>query len=247
MSNQTLSLKRKQFLHDIGLSHDAIALYSFLLAQRILTANAASLELNTHSSAIYRLFYRLESLGLARRLDGRPMSFEAIPKAEGLATARKQYDQHLARLLQMQSGSYSADAEMIIGSKAIYERYESLSNKANQQIQIYSIGMAFSEELYKLQSSVISRGVTIKHLVQRLRPASRPGVTKFKRLGVDVRQNPAEKGFHFMIFDDKAVLASFSDPHDTTKHLSFVAENHAAVLLFESQFNELWATAKQIK
>jgi sugar-specific transcriptional regulator TrmB len=247
MANESLSLKRRQFLHDIGLSHDAIALYQLLLARKTLTAHEASIELHTFASATYRLFYKLEQWGLARRIAGRPLSFTSVPKAEGMAIARKTYDAHLARLLQKAGPSEDVTMSLIIGRKALYDRYEVLAKKAEHQVLVYSIGIAFSDSLYAVQQDAIQRGVSIKHIVQQLRPVNYHVVTKWQRLGVHVRHNPSERGFHFMLFDGKLALISFSDPHDTENRLSIQTDNRTAILLFESQFNELWASSRQLK
>lgn len=247
MSNSVLSAKREQFLHDIGLSHDAIALYRLLLSCKSLTAAEAGLELHTFASATYRLFYKLEQWGLVERTEERPVRFVAVAKTPGMLEARKSYDAHLARLIQAPAEPVQDTLEALQGRAPQTEGILKLIGEATAQIRLYTEGVGLTGDVYRALAAAIGRGVHVEYIVRWVRPVDATSVSKLVRLGVVMKQDPSATVQPFALADGTKLIIYFADPHDRTKDVALATPSHGLILLFESHFNQLVTRAKIIR
>ncbi len=235
-----------EYLHRIGLSFDAIRVYELLLATKQMTARELADKLLLFPSAIYRLCYELETAKLIRVVRVRPRQFAAINKALGLEASYEQQTHLLQKLIKIAQLSSSDKTELIIGRQPLYDAYLQHARHAKHDIRVYSIGIAFSEELEQIQKAARKRGVIIWHVIQQQKLSNQHVVSKWQRVGVRLRYLPKARGFHFYIIDTKLVCITFSDPNDTENRLSVVTDNQAAVDLFGSQFQVIWNQARDI-
>lgn len=242
-----LSKSEYEYLRRIGLSFDAIDVYELLLDGHELTAHEISLKLHLFSSAIYRLCYELEAAKLIIIMKVRPMRFAAIGKQTGFNASFENEKRILSNLIKY-SGQESSEreAEIILGRQALYDMYVNQAALARHSIRVYAIGIAYSEDLEKVQVSARRRGVSIHHIVQQKKPSNQHVIAKWQRLGVRMKHMLMERGFHFYLIDEDLVCVTFSSPDDTENRLSFATNNKAAIELFSAQFEMLWREAREI-
>jgi sugar-specific transcriptional regulator TrmB len=243
-----LTMEEYQYLRRIGLSIEAVHLYELLQQKGRLTAQKAASFTYDFPSAEYRLFYDLEKHRLVRRLPGRPRAFEALPLRTGLKSSLQNAENDLHKLIQgvIKETDATDQLEIIIGRQTLYDAYLVLADKAQHEIWLYSIGIAFSEKLEGTQRSAVKRGVSIKHVVQQHKISNQHVISKWQRIGVKLRYHKQQRGFHFFVIDSKQVCITFSNPSDTENRLSILTDNSAAVELFCTQFQNLWNGAKDI-
>lgn len=243
-----LSQDEQVYLRQIGLSIEAVHLYELLLQKGRLTAQKAASHTNNFPSAEYRLFYDLEKHRLVRRLPGRPRAFEALPVSMGLKFSLQTAQNDLHKLIQgvIKQTAAPDQLEIIIGRQALYDAYLLLADKAQHEIWLYSIGIAFSEKLENTQRNAAKRGVSIKHVVQQYKLSNQHIISKWQRIGVRLRYYKQPRGFHFFIIDRTHVCITFSNTNDTDNRLSILTDNLSAVELFSAQFQNLWNVARDI-
>lgn len=248
IKNFHLTNKEREYLRRIGLSIDAVKLYELLQQKGKLTAQRAASYTYNFPSAEYRLFYDLEKHRLVRRLPGRPRAFEALPFSMGFKFSLQNTENNLHKLIHnvINQKDSPDQLEIIIGRQALYDAYLVLADKAQHQIWLYSIGIAFSERLESTQRNAAKRGVSIKHVVQQHKISNQHIISKWQRIGVRLRYLKQPRGFHFFIIDGSHVCITFSSPDDTENRLSILTDNSAAVELFAAQFQNLWQGAKDI-
>ena len=247
MKTKLLSSEEKELLRRLGLSKRAIFLYGHLLQHGSLTSKQAADLSSELPSAEYRLFSQLERAGLVRREAGRPVVFAAVPKDIGLKAAYLQFQSGLEQLVR-RVGSEESDyhLEVIVGRQALYEKYIELAERSQHEVCIYAIGIAYSKELERSQQTTLRRGVRIRHVLQQIKPSNFHVAHKWQRLGVKLRYSQSERGFHFMLFDSRTLLISFSDPENTNDRLTILTNNPSAVRLFEVDFERIWDNAQPV-
>lgn len=249
LASSPLPEDAKQYLHRIGLSFSAIALYELLLRNGRLSAQDAAEYNNDFASAQYRLFYDLESRQLVRRIAGRPLRFEALPLRLGLASSFQDNNRELEYLIRgsLKSDNLSQPFQLIMGRRDLYAAYVRYADKAKHEIWLYSIGIAFSDKLEATQRSAIKRGVSIRHVIQQRKLSNQHVVAKWLRAGVRLRYLKQPRGFHFFIIDSSIVCLTFSDPNDTDKRLSIITSDGSAIELFRGQFRDIWDKAVNVE
>ncbi len=245
-----LSLTQKQvmYLREVGLSKEAIRLYELLIQKGKLTAQEAANFTGDHPSAEYRLFYFLEDRELVRRISGRPRSFEALPLKDGLQASFVDQQHELGSLLKLAINRIPTleQATVVVGRQALYDMYVTLAPHAKHEICIYSIGIAYSNDLAQVQGDVIKRGVRVRHVVQQQKASNYYVIKKWLRLGAKVRYLAMPRGYHLTIIDTTHALVTFSDPFDTESRVTLISSNQSVVDIFIAQFNELWAESAAI-
>jgi sugar-specific transcriptional regulator TrmB len=244
-----LSREQRLYLDRIGLSRDALRLYELLLQKGKLSAQQAAVYTGDFPSAHYRLFYSLQKHHLARSLTGRPKMFEALPLAQGLRLSFYNHEREMRVLLDTALGApqqHDVTASVILGRQAVYDEYVRLVKTAQQEVRLYSIGIAFSDKLEKTQRSLIKRGVRIRHVIQQRKLSNQHVVAKWQRIGVKLRYLKQPRGFHFFIVDNHTVCVTFSNLSDTDNRISLLTANKAAVQLFEAQFQIIWDQSTSI-
>ncbi len=241
---------QKRYLKALGLSADAIQLYEMMTLHGPLTAQKAASYTSKFSSACYRLFYQLEDYGLVRRKLKRPLEFTGLPIQNGFPAALLHQKQVLTSLLSRSITRGNTAVEiplrLVVGRQALYSEYARLAPQVKHRIDIYSIGIAYSEQLLAVQRAAIKRGVSIRHVVQQLRPSNYHVVHAWQHMGVRMRLGPTEHGFHFMVFDERKVIISFSNAHDTDDRLSIITDNPAVVRLCNDNFQTIWQNAQRV-
>lgn len=130
------------------------------------------------------------------------------------------------------------------GRQSLYDRYIVEADKAHSEILVYAIGIAYTEELHAVQAAARARGVEVRHIVQKYVAANYHVIAKWQRLGVKLRHQPANAGFHLMVFDARTVIVSLSDPNDTEQRVSVVLQSRPAAAAMRDYFYGLWASAR---
>ena len=233
-----------QYLRQIGLSKHAVELYELLLERGPLSAQEAAVNTEAFASAQYRLFYELESRELVRRLSGRPLRFEALPLSDGLQASLLNQERQLESLV---NHAASDDvASLLIGRQKVYDTYMRLAANATQQICIYAIGIAYSEDLARTQTNAVARGVAIRHVVQEVKPSNYYVIDRWLRLGVQLRTLKRPRGYHLTIIDGTSAIVTFSNPSNTEERVSLLTHNPNIISLFQAQFESVWRHAKAV-
>lgn len=245
-----LPLAQRKFLSEIGLSEDAVELYAKCLAAGKLTASQASASAGEYPSAQYRLFYRLEQYGLVREEKGWPKLFHVVPPQlsfpVALRTRKTELDDAAKAANKMVEERGEAGLRLLTGKEALYQEYAELAPQARHTIDLYTIGIAYSPELVAVQKAAVRKGVRIRHIVQEVKLSNLHVITTWQKLGVKLRKNGAERGFHLMTFDDTLAIASFSNPADTEDRLSLITENPSALAMFRRYFDSLWEASREL-
>jgi len=240
-----LKQREKAYLKKLGLSKRAVELYGCLLREGPLSAKDAALLTSALPAAVYRLFYELESHELISRVPGRPRRFKALAISDGLQAALIKQEKQLKELIEPALTSNEL-ASIIVGRQQAYHVYAHYAKQAQKDICIYSIGIAYNEELLAAQKAAIKRGVAVRQVVQEVRPSNFYVVDKWLRLGVSLRQLKRPRGYHLAIVDETCALVTFSDPIDTEQRISMLTTDKNTISIFRAQFESIWRSAKKI-
>jgi sugar-specific transcriptional regulator TrmB len=245
-----LSMSKINVLASFGLSKDEISLYDLMLfLQREVTAQDIATHAAVFPSACYRLFYSLETYGLVKQQAIRPKSYIAIqPKIAFPIAAeihRIDIEKKLENLRFMDTIQHSP-AEILIGRQALYKRYVLELSKTKKNMDAHSIGIAYSDEMYREHVLAHKRGVKMRYAFQQYKPENFPILRKWKHVGIELRHFKSDRGFHLMIFDNDKVLMSFSNPDNTEDRLSIFTDNETATKIFGFYFESIWVSARSV-
>lgn len=250
MATKSLSrLKRLKpneltYLRKIGLSRNAIHLYDVLLLCGALSAREASSHAKNPVEAQYRLFYELENKQLVRRINGWPRRFEALPLTDGLQASLLQEEKELERLVKKLPANDST--HVIVGREAVYHAYSRYARKACDQISIYAIGIAYTDELAHTQAALIKRGVQVRHVVQEIKPDNFYVIDRWLKMGVEMRSLKRPRGYHITIIDKSCAIITFSDPQNTDQRVSIMTTEPHVIAIFQAQFESIWHRSRKI-
>lgn len=235
------------FLDRLGLSKHEILVYTILLrSSEPMSAQDVASKFMVHPSSLYRIFHDIEAAGLIRQSGKSPIRYVALEQTEGFQVARKISDQKLGVLLKSATGiSGDSQIEIISSRKDLYARYIELAERAGKRIDIYAIGIAHSKKLEKVQKDALERGVRVRHIVQQRRPSNYFVLRRWSRLGVSLKYQKKDRGFHFIQIDD-TTLITFSNPSDTDDRLTIATSSKPVQDMFGVSFNQLWYEAKKI-
>ncbi|MEK9196191.1 MAG: helix-turn-helix domain-containing protein, partial [Patescibacteria group bacterium] len=175
----------KLYLESLGLSSHEITVYSILNNKsQALSAQDVANDLFVFPSALYRIFKKLEALGLIHLVGKKPLRYQASDKNIGLKTAYKLNQESIIQLLNKATNITSlSETKIIIGRQATYNTYIEIAKLANKSIDLYAIGIAYSKDLHQIQDEVLRRGVKIRHVVQQYQPTNFHVINKWKKLG----------------------------------------------------------------
>lgn len=245
MADIIFTVKEKDFLQKIGLSTQQVAIYEILLKCNIpLKVNQIASMLGVFPHALYRQLADLESRGFIV-VSGRPKKVHAIPKTVALPVVYKAYVAELARLVdQYESVKKESEIQTIlIGRRPVYDYYIAEAYTASRSIDIYSIGIAYSDELYLAQKHASERGVAIRHVLQELKPENYYIAHKWAELGVSLKILKKSRGYHLFVIDRKLAVITFSNDKDTEQRVSIVVKG-SVVDTFSDQFEQIWQKAR---
>lgn len=242
-----LDTHAKAYLKALGLSKQAIKSYELLLVNGPLSARQAANYSKSFASAEYRLFYELEKRQLVIKLPGRPRRFEALAINDGLQASMVNHEEQLKQLLYFSDNATSDPLSIIVGRQKVYDLYAVYAKKAQRQICVYSIGIAYSSELAKTQAAAVKRGVSIRHVVQEVKAANYYVISRWLKLGIALRTLKRPRGYHLTIIDDSCAIVTFSNPKDTEQRLSMLTTDKNTISIFQSQFEDIWDSAKVLK
>lgn len=239
------------YFERLGLSDHEVQTYQIVSSDtKPTTAQDVASKLMVYPSAVYRMFEKLEELGLIKRLNGRPRSYQIVEKSSGFAIAYQQETANLKRLLDATGAAkehFDQVTYMIAGRQAVYDEYIRYAKEARHEICVYAIGIAYSKELHETQADAVRRGVYIRHVVQRLWPSNYHVVRKWQRLGVNIRHLKQEQGYHVVVIDREIALVTFSDKENTEDRLTVITRNPTAVRLFQAQFESIWSESSKVQ
>jgi sugar-specific transcriptional regulator TrmB len=248
MSNlQSLLPYRKQ----LTITTQELQLYDAIMHLGVPNAREIAQYMGIKTQAVYRLATTLEERQFITVQRQRPQLFRAVPLVTVLATTRQQtldtqaaMQAIITQTLTRQHDTQTID--IIHGRAALYDRYILEAQQAQYEIVVFSIGIAYNDRLYTVQSEARQRGVEIRHIVQQYTKSNYHIIKKWQRLGVKMRLYETAVGFHVMVFDGKTLLLSFSDPNDTDNRVSMVIHNTAAVNALREYYFTVWSQASLI-
>lgn len=237
----------RAFLKSIGLSAHEIIVYSILnQANMPMSAQEVAIKFYVYPNAIYRIFEELKKFGLVYLHSKKPLRYKTIDRNIGYQAARKSTSQMQDYFIRQALGGakYSEEQNIIVGRQEIYDAYVRHSQLAQHDIRLYTIGIAYSDELEIAHQNARKRGVLIWHVIQQNKPSNLYVIHKWQKLGIKMKYLPKDRGFHFYLIDKALVCITFSDPQDTSNRMSIATDNKAAIRLFDSSFSNLWKEAK---
>lgn len=243
---EVLSADKQAYLRALGLSNHEILTYTVLAReQRDLSVQEIASKLFVFPSALYRILATLEEKRLIFRVGKRPLKYQALD--DGLQASYQVAQADLSALLATATGKRGgAETRIIIGRQATYDEYVRLASSAEESIVIYAIGIAYTKKLHLAQEATIKRGVKIQHVVQQYKPANYHVVHKWLKLGIQLRLQKTERGFHFTQIDGKSTLITFSNPDNTDERLSILTTNPQVAELFGRTFEDIWNRAQEL-
>ena len=244
-TKQSLQNADRSFLGNLGLSKGEIQIYNVMgKTGEPFSAQRIASEIMIFPSAVYRIFRTLEKYGLIQKVALRPITYIAAKKSEGFNKAYSVRQQELRwSLSKTNSNSVDDQGIILIGRLQLYEKYKQLASKAQNNIVIFSAGIAYSKELFAVQKDALSRAVSVRHIVQHVDSSNFHIIHKWKEIGINVRRLNIDQGFHLTIIDRSIALLTFSNPNDTEDRISVVTKQETAVALFSAQFEQLWSQA----
>lgn len=240
-----------KLLQQFGLSDHEIQVFTLMVAkQEPLSAQDVASSVMIYPNAVYRIFYNLEQSGLIQLVGRRPIKYQAVAIELALESAFLNHKAKLDHALQLATGTINKPSKQqtytLIGRERMYEEYVELAGRAKREINVFAIGIAFSDQLYQVQQEAIKRGVYIRHVVQQVKPGNYYIVAKWQRLGVNLRHFQEDRGFHLTVVDQSTAMITFSDPQDTEDRFSLVTHQPFAVKLFQAQFESIWQQAQKV-
>jgi sugar-specific transcriptional regulator TrmB len=238
----------KNYLKVLNLSNQQIEIYlSLIKNKKETTASELATRMNLKVNGIYRSLSKLESLGLLRSFGKAPKNYLALNIDQGLPAS---YDIFLHDLKfkfskVVKNSGDGNDWSIVVGREPLYELYSKLAKSAQKEVDIYSIGIAYSEDLEMAQKDLVGRGVRVRHVIQQKQVSNYYIIKKWIKIGIKLKYISSEKGIHFTIIDD-VVLITFSDLSDTENRITIVTSNKSTLKLFKSMFEGLWLKAEDI-
>jgi sugar-specific transcriptional regulator TrmB len=241
----------EKYQKDLGLTPHEAAMYEYLLDHGARAALEIAEQLDCLPNAVYRLGRALQEYGFVVVIKRRPIKYQAVPLRAAVERVRerqtRQEDAMYSALLNVASlkreGS-KYEVETVIGRQALYERYIEESARAKQEILIFAIGIAYSEQLKASQAAALERGVHIRHIIQKKDPDNYHVIHTWRRMGVKLRHYPAPAGFHLMIFDAERVILTLSNPTETDERISLVVRHPVAAGTLRDYFFTIWAKSR---
>lgn len=245
--SRRLSDAEHLYLSELGLSKQEQKVYELLVQEDDpLEAKTVAAEIGVYPNAVYRIFTQLEYFGLAVKVAKRPVSYRATERTEGYVSGYSQKRGLLEEALHKTGyGQGGRGGSVIIGRQALYDAYITLASEAKSEIAVFAVGIAYSAKLHSVQQAAIERGVHIRHVVQRISASNYHILHKWKSIGVNIRQLPEEQGFHLTVIDRTTALVTFSDPNNTEDRLTLQTNHPAAVTMFQTQFEDIWARSQE--
>lgn len=239
------------YRRQLRLSTMEAMLYETLLNTGPNIATDLALGLDCKPQAVYQLARKLADKGfITVDWQQRPRVFRAIPVEAVIPWLQEVSRDELATVqAALVSDKPLMPARlpavgMLHGRQSLYDRYIVEANKAQSEILVYAIGIAYDEQLQAVQSEARARGVEIRHIIQQYTASNYHIIDKWQRLGIKLRHHSAPAGFHLMVFDARTVIISLSDPNNTEQRVSMVLQGRAAALAMRDYFYGLWASAR---
>lgn len=248
-SIHSLEAGQEEFLKKLGVSDHELQVYTVMLSQKQdVSAQDITNYIMVFPNAVYRVFKRLEEMGLIQFVGRRPIRYRAVDISQGLSNAYQTQKTALEAQLRALTNEAQSNHVMhtLVGRQRMYEEYIKLARSARHEVAVFAIGIAYSKELLQVQKQTLQRGVYIRHVVQQLRPSNYAVVAKWERLGVAMRYFKEEKGFHLTLVDKEVAMVTFSDPANTEDRFTIVTRQPFAVRLFQAQFEAIWQQAQPI-
>lgn len=237
-----LTKSEKSYLRRIGLSKNSIRLYELLLQNDNLSAQQAAAQNGNFTTANYRLFYELERRQLVRRIDDRPRRFVALPLDTGLQASLSDEQHQLKQLINPDSSS--GQASIVVGRQQIYKNYMRHARTADKQISMFTIGIAYSDDMLTTQADAIKRGVQIRQVVQESKISNYYVLNRWLGMGIKLRLLKRQRGYHLVVIDDSYATVTFSNPTDTDERISIVTSDRATIDILQAQFEVIWQSAR---
>lgn len=236
----------------LGLTALEAEVYEMLLLVGSLPADQIAIGLDCSRHAVYRIVNDLVKHRFAVIRKGWPRIYEAVPLSVALYQVEQTNRAEQATLQATMLGaalqsSSTPEIGLLSGRQALYDRYVVEAQKAETEILVFAIGIAYSAILQDVQEEVCRKGVEVRHIVQRYTRENYHIIKKWQRLGVKMRHHPAPLGFHLMVFDGQTVILSLSNPQDTEQRTSMVLHNPVAAVAMRDYFFSVWATSGVIR
>ncbi len=236
----------------LGLTPLEAEVYEMLLVVGSLPADQIAIGLDCSRNAVYRIVNDLVKRRFAVIRKGWPRVYEAVPLAMALYQVEQKNRAEQATLQATMLGavlqlSSAPEVGLLTGRQALYDRYVVEAQKAETEILVFAIGIAYSAILQDVQEEVCMKGVEVRHIVQRYSKDNYHIIKKWQRLGVKMRHYPAPLGFHLMVFDARTVILSLSNPKDTEQRTSMVLNSPVAAGAMREYFYGVWAVSQLIR
>lgn len=230
--------------------------YRLLTAAGALTARQIGDELGILPNTVYRAIKPLVALGMAERLDGYPVSYQACPAADAmqwyLRAAVQSFRQDFGG--PGRSGGAGGSSSKLVDDSlpsitfikdraALLAIGEQEARRARRTINYMVSGHRIPDSTVLAYRKAATIGVKIRCIVQNNPATTDAGLEMYQDMGIAVRYLP-NSGIRLFVFDGRtAVLTSYDE--DQSSRAFGVRFTYAPVAAqLDQLFEQRWAEAR---
>lgn len=233
----------------LGLTNEQARVYSFILKKGVTTAQDIAKFVGIPHNSVYRNFYYLENLGLLARIDGRPMSYMAVNKAEPISSLASAEISRIAQIVDTDKSpsiSESVGMKLLNGQNQVLQAYSEFAKTAISEILVISVGEEVPSHVWKSTRTALDNDVDVKFIFHENSSKNRVLINKWLLLGVNVR-HVSSAGYHLFIFDSKTAILSASNIENSKERSGTVIRSSVIVQLLRSYFYQQWSISESVK
>ena len=241
--------------YKIGLSKQAIGVYTLLLTHGNLSSADIGKRLHIAPTGVYRLLDHLAALGIITASVTRPTRYSAK-------------DPHTARECYLLAQRMWFDASIRVSGDDIRNRTSSdggiqvsfLSDriavfdeiardfpqvKRSASMIVLGLPDGIAPELLKAQHDAVARGVVCRIIVQEYTKANAETIRHWIQNGAEVRIGTSI-GFHIIVLDDTVAYVMASDPKDRSKRTCVRFGHQGITREMQRVFDRHWQHARPV-
>lgn len=218
--------------------------------QRTATAKEIAVGVKSTPNAVYRDIAPLIDIGLAEKISGRPIRYQALP----LATAEELYVRAALSSFRKQFGNDAPKSveDSLPSIAFIKDRTEMRvvteqeAAKARHSICVITSGHRVAESTIAVYRRAHYRGVKLRAIIEN-HPAHNPNVDieAYKLMGAETRY-VANLGMRLYIFDDRTVVLTSYDSRYPMRAFGIRFTYSPVAKQLQELFNQRWLQGEQI-
>jgi sugar-specific transcriptional regulator TrmB len=232
-------------LKQLGLSNNAIALYSVLVEHGAMGVSELAECTGLLAQGLYRLIATLEERGFVIAIGDYPKQYQARPLASAL-DHYLEYQRQLAGSImpdRFMGSSPTPHMRILVGRAEIIDTHLALIAKTKHELMTISIGKKVPEKVYQAHSDAVDQGVKSYLIFQQHTAENDMRLRRWKSQGSHVRVLTGE-GYHLHVVDTNYAILSATDTTNTKERVAVLISAPKVVAELRKYFFERWQEAK---